>query len=358
MEGSRPFAEVVNCPSSTERSTALMFDDPVAADGYHWWYLDALSSDGCSGLTVIAFIGSVFSPYYARARREGAASPVDHCALNVALYAAGRSVASGASAPNRWAMTERGRAALDRTATHLAIGPSRIEWDGTTLTVSVEEVTCPWPSRLRGTIRLRPDGLARHTVELDAEGRHRWRPLAPSAHVELDFTEPGLRWTGHGYLDSNAGDEPLEAGFDSWHWSRAFVPRRGCGTSSGRDTIVLYDVTRRGGGDMAFALRYDNAGVAHELVPPPRVALPHTGWRIPRATRADAGVAPSDRVRVLRTLENTPFYARSLLQTRWKGETVQAMHESLSLNRFRTAWVRTLLPFRMPRRARWDRPRD
>ncbi len=35
-----------------------------------WWYVDALSDDGRHGLTLIAFIGSVFSPYYAWARRR------------------------------------------------------------------------------------------------------------------------------------------------------------------------------------------------------------------------------------------------------------------------------------------------
>jgi len=31
------------------------------------------------------------------------------------------------------------------------------------------------------------------------------------------------------------------------------------------------------------------------------------------------------------------------------GESVTAMHESLSLDRFRARWVQMLLPFRMPR---------
>ena len=46
------------------------FDTPVAPGGYAWWYIDALSDDGRCGLTIIAFIGSVFSPYYALARRR------------------------------------------------------------------------------------------------------------------------------------------------------------------------------------------------------------------------------------------------------------------------------------------------
>ena len=84
-----------------------------------------MSDDGEHGLTVIAFLGSVFSPYYAWARGRGVAKPEDHVALNVALY--------GPRA--RWAMTERGAGSLVRDADHLVIGPSGLAWDGTTLTI-------------------------------------------------------------------------------------------------------------------------------------------------------------------------------------------------------------------------------
>ncbi|MGB5835339.1 MAG: hypothetical protein WBG92_25590, partial [Thiohalocapsa sp.] len=43
----------------------------VPPRGYAWWYVDALSDDGEHGLTLIAFIGSVFSPYYFSGRRRG-----------------------------------------------------------------------------------------------------------------------------------------------------------------------------------------------------------------------------------------------------------------------------------------------
>ena len=99
------------------------FDRTVAAGGYAWWYVDALSDDGAHGLTIIAFIGSVFSPYYALARAAaGAADPLNHCALNVALYG---------ERGKRWAMTERGRAArAARRARVCSIGPSALRWDG------------------------------------------------------------------------------------------------------------------------------------------------------------------------------------------------------------------------------------
>ena len=80
-----------------------------------------------------------------------------------------------------------------------------------------------------------------------------------------------------------------------------------------------------------------------------REALPATPiWRIGRGTGAERGMA-----RVQRTLEDTPFYARSLLATTLLGERVTAVHESLSMLRFRQRWVQVLLPFRMPRRARY-----
>ncbi len=42
----------------------LAFDQPVPPR-LRWWYVDALSDDGQHGITLIAFIGSVFSPCYA-----------------------------------------------------------------------------------------------------------------------------------------------------------------------------------------------------------------------------------------------------------------------------------------------------
>jgi hypothetical protein len=53
-------------------ATGLDFTLPVAERGYRWWYLDALSDDGAHGITIIAFLGTVFSPWYAFARARDA----------------------------------------------------------------------------------------------------------------------------------------------------------------------------------------------------------------------------------------------------------------------------------------------
>ena len=64
-----------------------------------------------------------------------------------------------------------------------------------------------------------------------------------------------------------------------------------------------------------------------------------------RATRADTGSTP----RVLKTWIDSPFYARTALATRLFGEDCHAVHESLSLGRFRSPIVQSMLPYRMPR---------
>jgi carotenoid 1,2-hydratase len=303
----------------------------VTPGGYAWWYLDALSDDGREALTVIAFVGSVFSPYYAAARRRGGADPDDHCALNVAVYG---------ERGKRWSMTERGRGAIGRTPDRFVVGPSAVTWQAGTLTLQIDEIAVPWPRRIRGEVRLRAGALVDHPVALDAAGRHHWAALAPCARVEVDLEAPARRWSGHGYLDMNAGDEPLEDGFASWHWSRSAL--------TDGSTAVLYEVQRRAGDRDGFGLRFDPRGAVHAFEPPAPAVLPGTGWGIARGTRADD---PAN-ARIRRTLEDTPFYARSVLSSRLLGEEVNAVHESLSLDRFRTRWVQTLLPFRMPRRAR------
>lgn len=274
----------------------------------------------------------MFSPYYKWARgRPMPADPSHHCALNVALYGRGA---------RRWTMTERGRGDLRRASDRLDIGPSSVRWEDGRLRVVFDEISAPIPMRVRGELCLTPSALPGRRFLLDPEGRHDWQPFAPCAALEVELERPKLRWQGHGYFDSNFGTEPLESGFRDWDWSRA--------TLADGSTAVLYDArSHQAGKDQLLALRFDPQGQVRSFSAPGRVDLARTGWRVPRQTRAQDG-----RARVLETLEDTPFYARSLLSIRLLGEDTTAMHESLSLTRFRTPVVQFMLPFRMPRRAR------
>ena len=193
----------------------------------------------------------------------------------------------------------------------------------------------PWPARLRGSVRLHAPQRFCRSYELAAQ--HQWWPIAPAARVEVELG--ALRWSGPGYLDANFGDAPLEQAFRRWDWSRAHL--------SGGRSAVFYDVDRLDGTALQLGVCFQPDGRAETLDGPPVVALPGTGWRVARSARADAGTP----ARVLRTLTDAPFYARSLLSTRWLGEPVTAVHESLSLTRFDSPWVQAMLPFRMPRVA-------
>jgi carotenoid 1,2-hydratase len=272
-------------------------------------------------LTIIAFVGSVFSPYYAwRGRR----APEDHCAINVALY----------GPRGRWAMTERGAGALARSSDGFRVGPSALHWDGQGLDIDINEVCSPLPRRVIGRVRLDVETFNARVFELESMGRHVWRPIAPLARVSVNMSHPALQWRGHGYFDTNRGHEPLEAGFRAWNWSRARV-RQGA--------RVFYESENRRGGQTALSLVFGENGDLVERPAPGLVHLPETRWRLPRSTRSE------QPARVIETLEDAPFYARSRIVHRIDGEDAISMHESLDLDRFSNPVVKAMLPFRMPR---------
>jgi carotenoid 1,2-hydratase len=238
----------------------------------------------------------------------------------------------------RWAMTERGRRHVHRSAQEFVIGPSRVHWDGTALVVDIDERCAPIPRRIRGRLRLIPPGLCRFTTALDAEGRHRWGPIAPCARIEVDLQQPELRWQGHAYLDSNEGDEPVDRAFKDWDWSRA--------TMANGDTTVIYDVRPLAGSERVIAQRFRPDGSHTAFEAPPRHPLPTSAWRIPRQVRGENTPPPS----LMDTLEDTPFYVRSQIASRLLGEDIVSIHETLDVPRVVSLPVRLMLPWRMPRR--------
>ncbi len=264
----------------------------------------------------------MFSPYYAW---DGRRDPENHAAINVALYRRGA---------HRWALTERGRTQLHRTPTALQVGPSGLWLNRDALHVHVDERGWPLPRAVRGHIRLVPELRTDTPWLLEPSGGHHWWPLAPRAHVEARFTDPDLRFSGTGYLDTNWGRQPLESDFHSWTWARA---------PWDRGAAVLYDVVPRTGAPGGMALRFHPDGRAESLEPPPHSPLPRGLLGLPRHTRSEGPA------RVVRSLTDSHFYARSAVEARWFGRPVLAMHESLSLEVFQRPWAKWMLPFRNPR---------
>ena len=305
------------------------FDQAVGENAYLWWYIDALSDDGKHGIVLIAFVGSVFSPYYAWARRNNTAvNPENHCSLNVAIYSPGK---------NRWAMTERGEKQVSRSSTEFVIGPSNLRWDGNKLIVQIQERAVPFGQKVSGTVELYPNTLFNFSTPLDAAGKHRWGPLAPSARVKVHLNSPDLQWEGNAYLDSNEGDEPISQAFHEWDWSRAEM--------SGDRTSVIYDVREKNAQENLLALTFNPNGTIDHFEPPPRQALPKTIWGIQGHMRNQS----AETLSVHQVLENTPFYTRSVLNSELLGEKVLSFHETLSVPKLTLTSTQLMLPWRMPR---------
>ena len=300
-----------------------IFSNPVPSDGYAWWYVDSMDEEGQFGMTIIAFIGSVFSPYYAwRKRRD----PWDHCALNVALYTPRK---------NYWSMTERTRHEVECGPHFFQIGPSQLSWNGSFLNVDVNEVTVPIPGKLRGNIKIYPDQLLNRSFNLDPGEQHKWTPISTNTRVEVKFDSPDLAWTGDGYFDVNRGSSSLESAFSYWNWSR---------TRLSDGTAILYDVIRIDGVRQLIAVKIDTSGNISFFDPPPAADFRKTFWRVSRNTQTEDG-----QLSVRKTLEDAPFYARSLLQTKLFSKSCLTVHETLDLRRFKNPIVKLMLPFRMPR---------
>jgi carotenoid 1,2-hydratase len=158
--------------------------------------------------------------------------------------------------------------------------------------------------------------------------------VAPLAHLQVDLDEPRVRFSGSGYHDANLGGEPIEDGFHSWTWSRS-LGARAC--------TVLYDVHRRDGGRASFGRLFREGAPAEDIAAPRLQRLRPTRWLLSRRTRTDAGA----RARIVRSLEDAPFYARTLIETTLAGERTLGMHESLDLDRFRNTWVQRMLPYKI-----------
>lgn len=300
----------------------------VAPDGYAWWYVDGVSDDGLRAVSVIGFIGSVFSPWYAWSGRR---DPANHCCINVVTYGPG----------GRFTMTDRGRSALRQSRDALVVGPSRMRWDNGVLVIDVNEVSAvPAVSRVQGQIRLTPSAVTQVEAMLTPGASHIWRPFAPSARIEVDLSQ-GHKWAGHGYFDANFGTAALEADFQRWTWGR--YPRAAGGTT------CFYDGIRSDGSTLALGIDFTALGDAQIIAPPPLAKISRTAWQVGRETRCDAGAVP----RQTRALLDAPFYSRSLVSTVIAGEQVIGVHEALDLRRFANPVVKAMLAVRVPRRANW-----
>ncbi len=303
------------------------FNIEVPSDGYAWWYIDGVSSDGTRAISVIAFIGSVFSPWY---RWSGRKRPHNHVCINVATYGPG----------GRFTMTDRGERALRQTQDVFEVGPSKLSWADGRLIIDVDELASPpLPGRVKGRITLTPSGLTDVEAPLMPDGSHIWRPFAPTATIEVDLNR-GWPWSGHGSLDSNFGTRALEADFSYWTWGRFPVPG---------GSACFYDAERRDGGRLELGVKFADSGEIEPMEVPRKTRFARTLWAVKRETRADPGYTPHQ----VKMMLDAPFYSRSVVRTKIGGVETDGVHEALDLDRFASPLIKPMLAIRVPRRPGW-----
>ena len=330
----------------------LSFDRQLKPHGYQWWYIDAISEDQSYSLSMIIFVGHVFSPHYYKARQlenhNPQLRPESFCAFNISLHALNKPAINQLGSPSLWVLNEYSADALslspeliNRDQHCFQINQSKWQQSNDEITITINEITKAFFQRMSnkivGQVQLKLPRRFHHEMNLDHDGKHKWMAVAPSAEVIVNLEQPNLSFRGQAYHDSNWGDEPLENAFKSWTWSRAELSEGTC---------VLYDIHEHEKNENPRALFFSHQGTVEELNQNlVSSCLPSGFWGVQRPNRADQ----SGFAHLHKSLVDSPFYTRDLVNTELMGEKTLAMYESLDLHRFKQPWVRFLLPFRIRR---------
>ncbi len=276
---------------------------------------------------IIGFVGSVFSPYYYTARnKHHLVDPMDFAAFNVAVYSKNGRL---------WAFSEKPRHVVRRSPEQLVIGSSTMEMTDGGLTVNFDEQTVVAKKRIKGSVRLETDSFLNRSYSLAPSGKHLWCPIAPLARIDVALEAPSLRFTGAGYADANFGEEPLEAAFDQWTWSRHAAEDNG---------YIFYDGICLDGTRFSRSFHCGPSDSMVTIDSPPFRRLPRTlPWGGTREVRSE------DDPRLVKTLESSPFYSRSIVESRIEGIRTLGVQETLRMDKFTTPIMQKMLPFRITR---------
>jgi carotenoid 1,2-hydratase len=291
---------------------------PERSCSYLWLYTDVVVGDVTA--VCIFLIGSVFSPRYAAGAGAGAV-PLEHCAVNLALYRRGRRMA--------WAFTEY-RGVAHAAAEGVAIGSSTLRYarDGT-LVVTIRERTAPWGRPLDARLELTPARTLADALPLDTQRLHYWEPRIVRGTAWLEVPALGIAGTGLGYHDVNRGIAALGDGVHGWWWTRVHAPDTSLVRYGVRGAASVIELAAHDGGE-ASVVHAPSVGRRHRL----------SAWGLALPTDIGAGglAVPARRL-----LESSPFYARQ--ETHAGG--LHALGESADFRRFRSPLIRWMAYFRM-----------
>ncbi|XXF79011.1 carotenoid 1,2-hydratase [Myxococcaceae bacterium GXIMD 01537] len=292
---------------------------PERPGAYRWFYADVSAGDYSA--VCIFMLGSLFSPRYSVAARRGG-RPLEHCAINFALYHEG--------SRRRWVLSEYARAEREGSNV-LRIGRSVLRYlDDGRVRMEVDERTAPWGRRVRASLVLEPLTPRVDELQLVPGLPHYWQALAPRARAWLKVDTEGVEAEGLGYHDTNHGEELLGQRLGGWHWTRTH-----------RDEVTVVDYHLPDGVPPVRVTAHAEAVTCERGtgVPPEARTTNLTGWGLRVPSRLHAG---NTVLGVPKLLESSPFYAR--VEAREHG--FDALGEVADFRRFHSPLIRWMAHFR------------
>ena len=292
---------------------------PDTAGAYRWFYADVTAGE--SSAVFIFMVGSLFSARYSAGAPRGA-RPLEHCAVNFALYHRG--------VRRRWVLSEYPVASVQGRGRSLRIGRSLLEYapDGT-VRMEVDERCAPFGGAVRARLVLETQVPAAEEVPLVPGLPHYWRALAPRTKARLDVTSEGLVAEGLGYHDSNHGEELLGERLPGWHWARVHGPEETVVDYHLPDGVAPLRVTAG-----ATGTKSERGPLLTEARP---TSLTNWGLRVPAHLYAGGTVVGAPRL-----LESSPFYAR----VEAREGTLDSLGEVADFRRFHSPFIRWMAHFR------------
>lgn len=207
---------------------------------YEWWYFDAISDDGKTSFVIIFYEGNPFSRRYIEAIKEK--HTAEHFpAISLSVYNEGKPVYYG------FEEVTKKEAYFSSTWPEGKIGSSefRLEENENELTYHIEiNHSMPNGDTLEATLRFRSsdtESLSGDGVGMP-DGAHSWNLVQPLAEVTgliniRGYKEFSSKFSGSGYHDHNAGEEPMKDSFDEWYWGRFHLNEQ---------TLIYYLMNRNG----------------------------------------------------------------------------------------------------------------
>jgi hypothetical protein len=312
--------------------------------GFAWWYIDMVDAAG-NGLVLIWSYGLPFLPGYRSSALAGHAPRPDELpSLNVVVYREGKAAFYQLQ---RYRPEDASYDPLGRRWTMESSTMSMSVIDGVLDVRVVLDASIPASDeRLRGVVSVHGSMRQANPSDIAAgAAAHVWTPLAPLAHgsYDLHVGSEQMRGSGTAYVDANVGDAPFcRFGIADWTWARASTPAetRIVYLVNGKrpeDAVYIGAIATPDGAMRTVGLRVRQACARRALY----------GLRYLDELVLDADDGEFARLRVVRVVDDGPFYLRMLVELSFGGTTAVGWAEFVSPDRIDLARHRALVRMRV-----------